>query len=87
VPLALIVDLGRGAVVACFVIQNRGNRDESLRIRALPLLNLRIHAPKVVSVIVCNDVPVNTSPSNPIGDDRDRAGYSNETFLIIKTII
>ena len=39
VPLAIIIDLGRSAIIACLVIHNRGSRNESLRIRALPLLN------------------------------------------------
>jgi len=81
-PPALIVDLGRGAVVACFVIQNRGDRDDSLQIRALSLLNLWIQVPKVVSVIVCNDVPVNTSPRNPVRDNRNRAAHSMRFFSI-----
>jgi len=85
VPLALVVDLGGGAGVACKVIHNRGNRDKSLRIGALLLLNAGMQPPKVVSVIVCDDVPINTGPSNPGEDDRDGAACCMR--FLIKTII
>jgi len=70
-PPALIIDIGGGSFEASRVCHIGGDGDESLIIGTFPLINIGIQTLKVGSVFVCDEVPVNASPSYPRWNGRD----------------
>jgi hypothetical protein len=63
-PLAPVVDLrGGGNIRVLLVVYHRGNRDKSLRIGGLPLIDVGMQTTKVVFMFSSDYVAINTTPS------------------------